>query len=281
MKHLVIVRGGGELGTAIAIALHRVGLRVLILERELPTATRRRVAFSDAIAMGEATVERVTCYRAEDADAAKKMLKEGKIVMLGDPAGKSIRHLEPNVVVDAITDEKNNGTNRAMAPFTVALGPGYCAGRDVDVVVETARGHDLGRLVYDGFCAKGGEQADARKGYVDSDDTVEHILFAPVSGSFEAAHAISLMVKKGDIIGRITDATGTTKNIEAPLDGVLRGILPNNSEVEEGERIADVHPTLGQGECFTISDKARCVSGSVLEAVMVWNAEHVKKHRFF
>ncbi len=281
MKHLVIVRGGGELGTAIAIALHRVGLRVLILEREQPTATRRCVAFSDAMSMGEMTVERTTCYRADDPDTARKMLKAGKIVMLADPAGKSIKRLEPNVVVDAITDEKNNGTNRDMALFTVALGPGYCAGRDVDVVVETARGHDLGRLVYDGFCSKGGEQEDASTGYVDRDETLAHIVFAPASGTFEVTHAISLMVKKDDCIGSITDATGTRTEVRAPFDGVLRGVLPHESEVVMGERIADVHPTLGQEECFTISDKARCVSGSVLEAVMAWNAEHVKKHRFF
>lgn len=280
MKNLVIIRGGGELGSAIACTLHRTGFRVLILEQAQPTATRRRVAFADAMTRGEATVERLTCHKAEELDEAKRLLKHGEIVMLDDADGRYISWFKPNVVVDAITADKPLDTNKQMAPFTVALGPGYCAGRDVDVVVETGRGHSLGRLVYEGFSSKG-DLAAASGGETDTDASLEHIIFAPAAGKLEIMQSISLLVKQGDLLARLTDKKDQVTEVRAPFDGVLRGALPNGRKVKVGQRIAELHPTLEQEECFTISDKARCISGSVLEAVVAWSTAHQKKLRFF
>jgi len=280
MKNLVIIRGGGELGSAIACTLHRTGFRVLILEQAQPTATRRRVAFSDAMTRGEATVERLTCHKAEELDEAKRLLKHGEIVMLDDADGRYISWFKPTVVVDAITAPEPVGTNKDMAQFTIALGPGYCAGRDVDVVVETGRGHSLGRLIYEGYSFKGGAQS-VEGSESDADESLAHIVFAPVAGKVEIMQSISLMVKQGDLLARITDAQEQVTEVRAHLDGVMRGALPNGVQVAAGQKIAEIHPTLEQEECFTISDKARCISGSVLEAVVTWSTAHKKKYRFF
>ncbi len=273
MKHLIIVRGGGELATGVIHCLHRAGFRVLALEKALPTATRRRVAFSDAMYRGKMTVERVTCYKAESLEEAKKRLKNGDVVMLDDPAGKCIEKLSPAVVIDAITGKHNYGTNRAMAPHTIALGAGFCAGRDVDTVVEIARGHNLGRLIYEGYSAKD----DRSNGYVGVDRNIEHLVFAPVGGTVDVLRTISQFVKKGESIAHIHGEDGSIVEIRATIDGVLRGAVHSGSEAEKGQRIADIHPTMGQEECFTISDKARCIGGSVLEDVMAW--WHASHHR--
>lgn len=153
MKHLVVVRGGGELASGTIHALYRAGFRVLVLEKKEPSATRRRVAFSEAMYRGQAKVERITCYKAKNLIEAKDRLKKGELVMLEDPTARSVKELKPQVLVDAILSHSTNGTTKDMAEHTIALGPGFCAGRDVDVVVETMRGHNLGRLIYEGFSA--------------------------------------------------------------------------------------------------------------------------------
>ena len=277
MKNLIVVRGGGELGSAIACCLHRTGFRVLILEQPQPTAIRRRAASADAVARGEAEVERLTCHCVESWDEAKRMLKQGEITLLTDPEGKCISWFKPNVVIDAITASKPVGTNQSMAPFTLALGPGYCAGRDVDVVVDTSRGHNLGRLVREGYASKNHDTAAP----TEVDTLPEHIVTAPVAGRVEMMQTISMMVKQGDLLARIHVKGGQVTEVRAPLAGVLRGSLPHGSIVAAGDKIADINTHLEQEDCFTVSDKARCISGSVLEAVVAWSSAQKKKFRFF
>jgi xanthine dehydrogenase accessory factor len=164
-----------------------------------------------------------------------------------------------------------------MAEHTIALGPGFCAGRDVDVVVETMRGHNLGRLIYEGYSAR---SQDISSSTVGVSANMEHLIFAPEEGTVDILSTISLMVKKDEPLARLHTPDGRTIEIKATIDGVLRGALHRGSKVKKEQKIADIHPTMGQEECFTISDKARCVAGSVLEAVMVW--EHKRpKRRFF
>ncbi len=277
MKHLVIVRGGGELASGTIHALFRAGFRVLVLEKKEPSATRRRVAYSEAMYRGQAKVERITCYKAENLHEAKARLKKGELVMLEDPEAKCVKELKPQVLVDAILSHTTNGTTKDMAEHTVALGPGFCAGRDVDVVVETMRGHNLGRLIYEGYSAR---SQDIESSTVGASANMEHLLFAPEDGTVDILSTISLMVKKGEPLAQIHTPDGRTIEMKATIDGVLRGALHRGSKVKKDQKIADIHPTMGQEECFTISDKARCVAGSVLEAVMVWDHKRPKRGFF-
>lgn len=280
MKHLIIVRGGGELGSGIAHCLHRAGFRVLILEQKKPTATRRKVSFSDAMYRGETEVERVICHKAKNLSDAQKRLKKGEVMMIADPDAQCVAELKPDVVVDAIVAHENHGMKKDMAEHTIALGPGFCAGRDVDVVVETGRGHNLGRLIYEGYSSK---DADHGNGTVGESPNIEHLVFAPADGRVEMLRTISLMVRKGEVIGHLhtkgEEQEGAIE-IKATIDGVLRGAIYDGIKVSAGQKIADIHPTMGQEECYTISDKARCIGGSVLEAVMAWESKR-PKHRLF
>lgn len=277
MKHLIIVRGGGELASGTIHALFRAGFRVLVLEQKEPSATRRRVAFSEAMYRGESKVERIVCHKAKNLIEAKERLKKGELVMLEDPEARCVKELKPQVLVDAILSHSTNGTTRDMAEHTIALGPGFCAGRDVDVVVETMRGHNLGRLIYEGYSAR---SQDIYSSTVGASANMEHLIFAPEEGTVDVLRTISLMVKQGETIALLHTPDGRTLEIKATIDGVLRGALHKGSKVRKEQKIADIHPTMGQEECFTISDKARCVAGSVLEAVMVWENKRPKR-RFF
>ena len=277
MKHLVIVRGGGELASGTIHALYRAGFKVLVLEQKEPSATRRRVAFSEAMYRGESKVERIVCHKAKNLIEAKERLKKGELVMLEDPEARCVRELKPQVLVDAILSHTTNGTTKDMAEHTIALGPGFCAGRDVDVVVETMRGHNLGRLIYEGYSAR---SQDIYSSTVGASANMEHLIFAPEEGTVDILSTISLMVKKGEPLAQLHTPDGRTIEIKATIDGVLRGALHRGSKVKKDQKIADIHPTMGQEECFTISDKARCVAGSVLEAVLVWENKRPKR-RFF
>ena len=277
MKHLVIVRGGGELASGVIHCLYKAGLRVIILEQEQPTATRRRVAFADAIYRGEATVERLTCHLAKTVKEAKQRVKKGELIMLCDPKGECIKELKPRVVVDALLRHENvAGTNRDMADHTVALGPGFCAGRDVDVVVETMRGHNLGRLIYEGYSYRD-QQSDG--GLVGDPANLEHLVFAPVPGKVKVLQNISMYVKKGEPLAVITSKDKKTE-VCATIDGMLRGAVHSGLMVAKGQKIADIHPKMSREECFAISDKARCIGGSVLTAIMAWESQDSKKSKF-
>ena len=271
MKRLVMVRGGGEMATGVALTLHTAGFRVLLLERSEPSATRREVAFADAVHDGTKTVERVTCTCLKDRKEAAKRLKAGEIVMIVDPEARSVEDFHPQVFVDAVLAHRNLGTTKKMAEHTIALGPGFCAGRDVDTVIDTTRGHNMGRIVHEGFTRR-----DEKN--LAPDETIEHIIFATAAGRFEALRSISFLVRKGESIGHI-HAGGGTVEVTAPFDGVLRGILHDGTTVYMGEKIADVHPTMTQGECFTVSDKVRCIGGSVLMDIMRWEAGHHQRLR--
>ena len=146
-ENLIIVRGGGDLATGTIYKLHQCGFDLLVLETENPSAIRRNVAFSEAVYQGSQTVEGVTCLLANSAEQAQSYLKEGTLTMLIDPEGDCMDAFQPLAVVDAILAKKNLGTRRDMAPITVALGPGFEAGVDVDAVVETKRGHNLGKVL--------------------------------------------------------------------------------------------------------------------------------------
>ena len=257
---LVIVRGAGDISTGTIHRLHRAGFAVLALESNRPSAIRRRVAFSEAVYDGAATVEGVTAVRIDDVDAISATLARGEVPLLVDPAGESIRLLRPAAVVDAILAKRNLGTHMDMAPLTVALGPGFIAGRDVDYVIETMRGHDLGRIIASGSAAPNTGVPGIIGGY-----GIERVIHAPAAGVFRMRRDIGSVVEAGEAVGIIATPEGEVP-VPAKIAGLLRGVLRDGYPVTKGFKLADVDPRLDQlKNCDTISDKARCIAGSVLE----------------
>lgn len=273
MDNLIIVRGGGDIATGTIYKLYQCGYRVLVLETEKPSAIRRLVAFSEAVYKGSQTVEGVTCILAHDMAKATQLLEENQLVMLIDPVGSCINKLKPAAVVDGILAKKNLGTHRNMADITIALGPGFEAGEDVDAVIETMRGHTLGKVIYEG-CALANTGIPGKIGGYDK----ERVIHAPASGILRTVREITDIVKKGDVIAQIemtdplSESTACTAGvipIYAPIDGLLRGVIRDGYHVTKGFKIADIDPRVQEYDnCFTISDKARCIAGGVLEALM-------------
>ncbi len=263
VENLIIVRGGGDLATGTIYKLHRCGFPVLVLETATPSAIRRNVAFSEAIYQGTQTVEGMTCTRASSIPEAEGMLKAGMLTMLVDPAGACIDFFRPLAVVDAILAKENLGTRRDMAPITVALGPGFTAGADVDAVVETKRGHNLGRVFYSGSAAPNTGIPGIIGGY-----GKERVIHSPAAGILRNVSKITDTVEKGQTIAIVETGQGNIP-VYATLTGLLRGLLRDGYPVSQGFKIADIDPRLDEyNNCFTISDKARCIAGGVLEAVL-------------
>lgn len=263
MNNLIIVRGGGDIATGTIYKLYQCGFDVLVLETENPSAIRRNVAFSEAVYEKIQTVENVTCTLAEDVSQAIGLLEQKKLPVLVDPLGECISMLKPFAVVDAILAKKNLGTSRQMAPITIALGPGFVAGTDVDAVIETKRGHSLGRVIYQGKAIENTGIPGMIAGY-----GKERVVHSPEEGIFRNVKKITDTVKKGDIIA-VVENSGRQTLVKATLDGLLRGLLRDGYPVTKGFKVADIDPrTEEYKNCFTISDKARCIAGGVLEAIL-------------
>jgi len=263
MKKLIIVRGGGDLATGSVYKLKKSGFPVLILEVANPSAIRRNVAFCEAVYQGTQTVEDMTCHLAQTVEQAEAFLLEGKLTVLVDPMGEVIPRLKPLAVVDAILAKKNLGTNRSMAPITIALGPGFEAGRDVDAVIETKRGHNLGRVLWEGGAAPNTGIPGTIGGY-----GKERVIHCPAKGILWNVKKITDTVSKGDVIAVVETESGIVP-VEATLDGILRGLIRDGYPVKVGFKMADIDPRAEEyHNCFTISDKARCIAGGVLEAIL-------------
>jgi len=259
MSELIIVRGGGDLASGVIQKFHRSGFKVLVLETEKPSFIRRSVCYGEAIYEKEVILEGSKAILAHNINEINKILDIGNIAVIADPHGYTIKKLKPIAVVDAILAKKNLGTNINMAPITIGIGPGFSAGRDVSVVVETMRGHDLGRLIFSGEAKKNTGIPGVIKGY-----GRERVIYSEVDGIIKNIKDIGDLVEKGEIIALI----GDTK-VMSPLTGVLRGLLRNGYQVSKGFKIGDVDPRKDQQQnCHTISDKARNIGGSALEAVL-------------
>lgn len=267
-NNLIIVRGGGDLASGTILKLYHAGFSVLILETESPSAIRRNVAFSEAVYEKTHTIEGVTCYLAQDLADANKLLYDGKLTLLIDPQGKCISALKPFAVVDAIIAKKNLGTSRDMAPITIALGPGFTAPTDVDAVIETKRGHNLGRIIYKGSAVPNTGIPGNIAGY-----SKERVIHSPAKGVLRNICQITDTVKAGQEIATIHTSTDPIP-VYATIDGLLRGLIRDGYLVTEGFKIADIDPRLDEYDnCFTISDKSRCIAGGVLEAILYLKME--------
>lgn len=273
-KDLIVVRGAGDLATGTIHRLKKAGFRLLVLEAEHPAAIRRQVALSEAVYAGSARVEDVEAVRM-DVDLAEKknrkelleqemerIWKKDGVPVLVDPAGLSIAALRPAVVVDAILAKKNLGTTKEMAPLVIALGPGFTAGEDVDVVIETKRGHNLGRVIRSGSAVPNTGIPGIIGGY-----GKERVMHAQAEGILRNAVSIGDIVEARAVIAEIETENGTVP-VEASLSGLLRGLIRDGYPVTKGFKIADIDPRKEELQnCFTISDKARCIAGSVLEVI--------------
>lgn len=258
-KDTVIVRGGGDVASGAIQKLHRSGFKVLILEIEKPTSIRRKVSFSEAIYDQNIEIENIKASYVDSLDAVHGCWNNGKIPVVVDPDGIYIGLLKPEIVVDGILAKKNLGTNMDMAPITVALGPGFEAGKDVNVVIETNRGHNLGRLIFKGKAADDTGVPGVIEGY-----SRERVIYSPYSGIINNIKDIGDTVKSGETIAHVEGF-----KVKANISGILRGIIRDRTTVKEGLKIADVDPRISERKnCFTISDKARNIGGGVLEAVM-------------
>ena len=255
---LVVIRGAGDLATGIALRLWRAHIRVVMTDMERPTAIRRTVCFSQAIVHGETTVEDVTAKQAVSAKAALDILKTGCIPVLADPEGDCIPTLKLDAVVDAILAKKNLGTKITDAPVVIGVGPGFIAGVDCHAVVETMRGHYLGRVIHEGTAIPNTGIPGLIGGFAG-----ERVLRAPADGVFHQMLDIGAQVKMGDVA-----ATVNGQPMVCTLDGVLRGILADGTPVCKGMKAGDIDPRCELKHCYCASDKALAVGGGVLEAVL-------------
>ena len=260
LNELVIgVKGAGEMASAVAWRLYQARIRtIFMMETPDPLAVRREVSFCEAVHDGKQTVEGVTAVRAEDVKQVPDIWQGGNIAVISDPDWHTVSQINPDVVIDAILAKKNLGTALHEADLVVALGPGFSAGRDAHLVIETNRGHDLGRIITSGAAEPNTGVPGSIGGYAR-----ERVLRAPVEGLFAATRGIGDLVKSGEIIGTV-DGQAVT----AQIDGVLRGLIREGISVRKGLKLGDIDPRAEVRFCYTISDKSRAIAGSVLEAIL-------------
>lgn len=271
-KLKVVVRGGGDLATGTIHRLWSAGFRVLVLECAQPSAIRHQVALSDAVYEGKVEFEGLSGVLIADSNEAEAIWQQGKVPVLIDEDCSSLGELKPDVVVDAIIAKKNLGTTKAMAPLTIALGPGFEAGVDVDYVVETKRGHNLGRIIKEGFAVPNSGVPGIIAGY-----GKERVLHAEAEGVLHVIHDIGEVVEKEQVIAEIATPTGNVP-VLASLTGLIRGMIRDGFYVTKSFKIADIDPRKEElANCYTISDKARCIAGSVLELVCRFQNERLSK----
>lgn len=258
-ENLIFIRGGGDLATGVVHRLRQAGFQVLVAELPQPLCVRRAVAVAEAVYAGQVTVEGLTARLVADPLAG---VAPGEVPVIVDPDGAAIRRLRPAVVVDARMAKRPLDTRLTDAPLVIALGPGFRAGRDCHAVVETQRGHHLGRVYWQGEAASDSGQPEPVRGL-----SPERVLRAPRAGVFQAVKQIGDPVRAEEVVGEVAGAP-----VIARCDGVLRGILHDGLTVSAGLKIGDIDPRGVREYCFSISDKARAIGGGVLEAVLAGHA---------
>lgn len=257
---IVIVRGGGDVATGTIQKLFRVGYRVLVLEIAKPTVIRRTVAVSTCIYEGKYTIEDFTAIKCENSEDILNAWKNNFIPVIVDPKGDYIKKFKPKFVIDAILAKKNLGLNIDKDFYLIGLGPGFEAKKNVDIVIETNRGHNLGRLIFEGKAEPNTGTPGIIGGYAK-----ERVIYSDYEGYIEHIRKIGDLVEQGEVIAKVGNS-----EIKAKIKGVLRGLIQEKFYVTVGLKIADIDPREKEREnCFTISDKARAIGGNVLEAMLI------------
>ena len=256
-ERLVVVRGAGDLATGTIIRLFKAGYKIIALETDKPTVIRRTVSLAEAVYDKCVTVEGVKGVLVSGDSEIRRALDDGNVPVVVDKDLSVLSSFHPVALVDAIIAKKNLGTKRGMAPFVVALGPGFTAGVDADAVIETKRGHTLGSVIYSGSAIPNSGIPGNIAGYA-----AERVIHSPSSGVFKGTRHIGDIVSKGDVIAYVGDTP-----VLATIDGKLRGLLHDGLAVPEGFKIADIDPRGENADHTTVSDKARAIAGGVLEAI--------------
>ncbi len=258
---VILIRGAGEMASGVAHRLYQSHFKLCMLEISQPLAVRREVSFCEAVYDGEKEVEGVKAERVSAPEKIFSVWKKGNIPLLIDPDGKKVRDfLNPDILIDAIMAKKNLGTKIDDATLVIGLGPGFCAGKDVHVVIETNRCHNLGRMILKGEAEPDTGIPGDIGGY-----TIERLLRTMKKGIFRTDKKIGDRVHKGTVVAVVDDYP-----VIAKISGVLRGLLRDGVEVKKGMKVGDVDPRGKKENCFTISDKARAIGGGVLEAILYW-----------
>jgi xanthine dehydrogenase accessory factor len=256
---IVLIRGGGEVASGVAHRLHRSHFKICMTEISHPLAVRREVAFSEAIYEGEKEVEGVRVKFISKPEEIESWWKKGVIPILVDPDGKKTRKfLKPDVLVDAIMAKKNLGTQINDAPLILGLGPGFTTGVNAHIVVETNRGHRLGKMILSGTAEPDTGIPGEIGGY-----TIERVLRTMKKGIFHPQKSIGDRISEGAVVAVVDDFP-----IIAKISGIVRGLLREGVEVKKGMKVGDIDPRGKKQSCFTVSDKARAIGGGVLEAIL-------------
>jgi xanthine dehydrogenase accessory factor len=253
----VMIRGGGEMASGVAHRLFRSHLKVVLTEIPQPLCIRREVSFCEAIFQGEKEVEGVKAHYISSSQEVYPTWEGGKIALLIDPEALSRETIRPHVIIDAILAKRNTGTNKGDASLVIGLGPGFWAGRDVDIVIETNRGHHLGRIIYEGPA-----QPDTSVPGDIAGVSIQRVLRAPRDGIFHPAKKIGDKAESGEVVAWVE-----REPMKTTVGGVIRGLLREGMLVHKGLKAGDVDPRGEREHCFTISDKARAIGGAVLEAI--------------
>lgn len=254
----VLIKGAGEMASGVAVRLKNSHFKVCMTEADSPQAVRREVSFCEAVYDGEKTVEGITARLVHEFHEIPGVLEKGEIPVIVDPEAKVSEFLKPHVIVDAILAKKNLGTKIIDAPLVIGLGPGFCAGMDVHIVVETMRGHNLARVMWEGEA----EPNTGTPGTIDG-FAAERVFRAPMKGRLKTIKKIGDFVKAEDVVAMVEGSP-----IEAEIDGIVRGLLRDGIEVWEGMKTGDIDPRGKLEYCYTVSEKARAIGGAVLEGIL-------------
>lgn len=252
------IKGAGDIASGIACRLYRSGFKIVMTDTAVPTTVRRTAAFSPAVYNAEAQVEGICALLCKDISEINNAFLQNKIAVIVDENAEIFNKLKPTAIIDAILAKKNLGTNINQAPCVVGIGPGFCAGADCHAVVETQRGHNLGRVIYKGCAAENTGIPGSIGGY-----TLERLLRAGADGIFEPLCQIGDSVKAGQPVAKCAE-----EPLCSQIDGVVRGLLQKGVVVHKGMKCGDVDPRCKIEHCYTVSDKASAVGGGVLEAIL-------------
>ncbi|NFT05757.1 MULTISPECIES: selenium-dependent molybdenum cofactor biosynthesis protein YqeB [Clostridium] len=255
---MIVIKGAGDLATGVATRLKRCGFDIVMTEISQPTTVRRTVAFSQVVYDKKVEVEGITAVLASNKEDINKIVEEGRVAVLVDEKAKIINEIKPEIIIDAIIAKKNLGTKIDDANIVIALGPGFTAGIDCHCVIETKRGHYLGKAIYKGSAIPNTGVPGEVGGF-----SKERIIRATTDGKILPVSNIGDYVKKGDIVAYVNETP-----VFAKLDGIVRGMLQKDVSVFKGMKSGDIDPRCEKNHCFTISDKARSIGGGVLEAIL-------------
>jgi xanthine dehydrogenase accessory factor len=258
---VILIRGAGEMASGVAHRLYQSHFKICMVEISHPLAVRREVSFCEAIYEGEKEVEGVRAKFISTPQEIQSVWEGGKIPLLVDPDGKKTRNfLKPDALVDAIIAKKNLGTQMRDAPLVIGLGPGFTAGEDVHIVIETNRGQNLGKMILNGTAEPDTGIPGETGGF-----TVERVLRTMKKGIFHSHKSIGDRVSKGSVVAVVDDFP-----VIAKISGMVRGLIRDGVEVRRGMKVGDIDPRGKRELCFTVSDKARAIGGGVLEAILYW-----------